>query len=199
MNILDNIRSEIQKYFDPTNLIEGSETRSPSPSGNYAIETADYQQTKPDVNWRVTKVRITDAHSSELVAEFFVDDTHFFHAWLIKDDTEYLICAENLCGGQTVIDLVRRDISSFAPDEDGFIWARFFPSPDKNRIAIVGCHWACPYEVRVYDFTDPSVVPLSILKTVVLLEEEKDEIEWAGDYTFITHSYDGSHRSHSIL
>ena len=29
-------------------------------------------------------------------------------------------------------------------------------SPDGHTLAVDGCHWACPYEYRFFDFTDPA-------------------------------------------
>jgi hypothetical protein len=70
----------------------------------------------------------------------------------------YLICGEDY-QGQTVIELdtgKRRDNLSEGADEGhGFCWAQY-KFDEKSSILIVdGCHWACPYEFRFFDFSDP--------------------------------------------
>jgi len=39
---------------------------------------------------------------------------------------------------------------------DEFCWAATVLSPDGRTLLVDGCHWACPYEYRFYDFTDPA-------------------------------------------
>jgi hypothetical protein len=85
---------------------------------------------------------------------------------------EYLVCAEDMCGGQTVIDLTNRQMASYSLDEDGFIWAEFFLSPDGKTLATIGCVWACPFEIRIYDFSDPMNLPLPEIKTKDLIGAE---------------------------
>lgn len=198
MNNISKVRDEIQKYFDPKQIIDGSQTSSISPSGNYNLETAVYQQTKPDHNWTVTKVRVSDKQSHELMFEFFTDYHSFFHKWLITDKTEYLVGGEILCGGQTVIDLNAKKMKSYSPPEDGFIWSDFYFSPSCTRLAVIGCHWACPYEVRVFDFSKPMELPLSEIKIVSLDDSELDFVEWIDNRSFKTKNYDGSFKVNSL-
>ena len=198
MNNISISRAEIKKYFDPKQILEGSQSRSTSPSGSYKLETAEYQQNKPDRNWTVTKVSIFDTRSHELMFEFFTDYHSFFHEWLVKENTEYLVGGEVLCGGQTVIDLSARKMKSYSPPEDGFIWSDLYFSPCGSSLAVIGCHWACPYEVRVYDFSKPMDLPLSEIKIVTLHDSELDNVDWIDNRNFKTKNYDGSIRTHSL-
>ena len=121
MNQIEKIRDEIKKYFDINQFIENSQEIFISPNGNFRLETSNYHQAKNDVNWDVTKVEIFDNQSNEKLFEFFSNDGRFFHSWLQTNDIEYLICAEDLFGGQTVINLTNKQMSSYSLDEDGFI------------------------------------------------------------------------------
>jgi hypothetical protein len=48
-----------------------------------------------------------------------------------------------------------------------FCWAAVHPSPDGTRLAVEGCVWACPYELVLYDFSDPmSPDPPRVLKNL---------------------------------
>ncbi len=162
MNHIQKIRNEIRNFFDPSHLAEGSQEIYFSPNEKYRLETSNYWQSKEDLNWDVTKVEIFDNQSNEKLFEFFGNDGHFFHAWITKNDIDYLICAEDLFGGQTVIDLTHHQMESFSPDEDGFIWTNFYLSPDGNKLATIGCYWACPYVIKVYNFKSPMKLPTII-------------------------------------
>jgi hypothetical protein len=41
----------------------------------------------------------------------------------------------------------------------GFCWAAHYPSLDRRFLAVDGCYWACPYELVIYDFTQPMELP----------------------------------------
>jgi len=64
MNHIEKIRAEIKAAFDHTQLTAYNKEIFVSPSGNFKLETANYWQTKPDYNWEVTKVEISDLLTS---------------------------------------------------------------------------------------------------------------------------------------
>jgi hypothetical protein len=41
----------------------------------------------------------------------------------------------------------------YLPGEEDFIHRGFLLSPDARRLLSVGCYWACPWGIRMYDFT----------------------------------------------
>jgi len=198
MNNISAVRIEISKHFDFKQRVEGSENTSVSPNGRYTLSTVNYIQNKPDVNWTVTKVSILDNQTRNLMFEFYTDYHSFFHEWFLKGKQEFLVGAEVLCGGQTIINLSTKKMESFSPMNDEFIWTDFYPSPERNRLAVIGCFWACPYEVKIYDFSNPMTLPLPELKTVSLDEFELDKIEWKDNLHFQTFDYDGVPKIHSL-
>ena len=198
MNQISKIREEIVQYLNETQIVEDSRKSSLSPSENFKLDTVQYKQNPPDRNWIITKVKIHDVKENETIFEFNVDNDSFFHHWLTRDATEYLIFAETLCGGQSVIDLTHRILESYTTSGDGFIWTDFYPSPDKTKLAVVGCFWACPYEIKIYDFSNPLALPLPLISTLELNEEEKSEIIWSDNNHVRTESYDGCFRKQSI-
>ena len=104
-NKINNTRKEIQRYFDPRKIKESTRESFLSPEGKYRIETVGYQLKRLDVNWTVAKVVIKNNISGEILFSFFSNFGHFFHEWIMKDNIQYLVCAEDLFGGQTIIDL----------------------------------------------------------------------------------------------
>ena len=185
MNKIEKVRDEIKKYFDSKQFIENSQETFISPSENFRLETSNYHQVKDEVNWNVTKVEIFDNQSNGKLFDFFSSDGRFFHSWLKTRDLEYLICAEDLCGGQTVIDLTNKQMSSFSENEDGFIWTEFHLSPDAKTLAIIGCFWACPYVIKIYDFKNPLELPLREIKEIDLIGSEKI-VGWLDNNSFKT-------------
>lgn len=115
---------------------------------------------------------------------------------------DYLLCGEDY-QGYTVIELDTKERKDLLPESVpkqytykdqngveksgvvdtypngyGFCWADIKPSPDRNVLAVSGCYWACPYEVVLYDFSDPMRLPYWEI-------ERWDEIEdfdsWGSD------------------
>jgi hypothetical protein len=71
---------------------------------------------------------------------------------------DFLVCGQDY-QGQTVIELgsgTRRDAMSEGSEQGtGFCWAAYaFDAPSKILV-VDGCLWACPYEYRFFDFSDP--------------------------------------------
>ena len=198
MNNIEKTRAEIKTYFDSDQSVDGSQSSSKSLTGDYHLETIEYQQSKPDVNWTVTEVKVFNKKTKKIIFEFFTDYHSFFHDWLIKEEAEYLIGAEVLCGGQTIIDLSNGKMNSYCPPEDGFIWTDFFLSPSGHKLATIGCFWACPYEIRIYDFRHPLTLPLQEIEVISIQDTDKYLIEWIDDKKLKIHCHDGQERTHSL-
>lgn len=183
MNQIDEIRKEIKDFFNPSQLAKDNKEVFESPNKTYRLETSNYWQDKEGVNWDVTKVEVYHNNSQEKIFAFFGNDGRFFHQWLIKDEIEYLICAEDLFGGQTILDLTNEKMESFSPGEDGFIWTDFYLSPNGKLLATIGCHWGCPYVIKIYDFRNPLILPLPELNEIELLDANEIIMDWLDNDT----------------
>src|SRR5436190_17861690 len=162
MNYIDKIRSEIQEYVNLEKVLEDGQETVYSPSQKFRVETKSYKQEKPGCNLEATKVDVYRGDSSDLMFSFFVNEGTFFHSWVTKNNVEYLLCAEDLCGGQTVIDLTNKKMSSYTTDDDGLIWIKHLLSPDEKLLAVFGCGWGTAFFITVYHFDDPMQLPLRI-------------------------------------
>jgi hypothetical protein len=131
----------------------------------------------------LTKVEVYDQNSNTKILDFFVNESRFFYGWLAKNNIDYLICAEDIFGGQTVVDLTNQKIVGFSPNEDGFIWTDFHLSPDGNTLATIGCYWACPYVIKLFDFKNPMNLPLTEINEIRLLENNEIITCWLDDNT----------------
>ena len=92
MNKIEDVRAEILKYFDPRNSIAGSLENTYSPNNKYRLQTSEFKQTKPDLNWVATKVDIFDNLTGGQLFDFIANE-RFFHCWVSANDHDYLLCA----------------------------------------------------------------------------------------------------------
>ena len=185
MNHIEEFRKEIATYLDINSKIKESETTVFSPTKKYRIETAEYNQTQPDTNWEITKVEIFDHATGEKLFSIFSNWGTFFHGWATKGNIDYIMCAEDIYGGQTIIDLTNRIIESFSPGEDGFIGTDYYISPNAEILGVVGCYWACPYVLKFYKFDNPLQLPLMEFYEIELKESLTDKISWRDNDTII--------------
>lgn len=163
INEIWRLRERIAGCFDPERRIAESHIVEMSPDGRYQMVVDEYRDPTHESE-RIVEVVVQEAATGEQVARFLCDDDRLYHAWVRSQGRDYLVCPETLEGAQTVVDIEGRRIAGFWSEEDAFIWATFHPSPDGTRLAVVGCYWACPYEVVVYDFRRPLDLPLPIVQ-----------------------------------
>ena len=75
---------------------------------------------------------------------------------------DYLLCGEDY-QGYSVINLATETSNVYFPEEGfkghGFCWANVYGVVN-NKLIVEGCYWGGPYEVVIYDFTNPEVLPL---------------------------------------
>lgn len=75
-----------------------------------------------------------------------------------KNGHSYLICGEDY-QGQTVIELdtgtIKNVLSDGAEKGFGFCWSDYKFDKESQILSVAGCYWACPYEFRFFDFSDP--------------------------------------------
>jgi hypothetical protein len=181
MNYIEKIRAKIKKDFNEQPFKKTDAETFISPSNKFRLETTAFLLKDPD--WELTKVEIYEQDSNEKLFDFFVNDGRFFHGWLTKNNIDYLICAEDIFGGQTVVDLTNHKLVGYSPDEDGFIWTDFHLSPDGKTLAAIGCYWACPYVIKLFDFTDPMTLPLTEIKEIELLQNNESITCWLDNET----------------
>jgi hypothetical protein len=181
VNYIEKIRAEVKKELNDYSFQKGDFDTFISPSNKFRLDTTNLWV--KDQNRELTKIDIYDQRSNEKLFDFFVNEGRFFHGWLIKNNVDFLICAEDIFGGQTIIDLSNRKMASYSPNEDGFIWTDFHLSPDGRTLATIGCYWACPYVIKLFDFTDPTNLPLREIEEIQLLQNNEIITCWVANDT----------------
>lgn len=152
-----------------------------SPSKQFRLDTTNYWLKNP--YWDLTKVEIYDQKLNIKIFDFFVNESRFFHGWANANNVDYLICAEDIFGGQTIVDLTNQKMTGYSPNEDGFIWTDFHLSPDGKILATIGCYWACPSIIKLFDFTNPMKLPLKEISEIELLGNDEIIIGWIDNET----------------
>jgi len=155
---VDEEAQEETDYYLDANERSSCRDEILSPSGLYRLLIRTYP-TRPgvmDVS-RGTVYRVSDGVE---IADVRRNYSYFLHAWIENHHNghAYLLCGADY-QGQTVIELdtaKRRDhLPPEAEDGIAYCWMepRFYP--DASIVVAAGCIWACPYEFRLYDFTNP--------------------------------------------
>ena len=181
MNHIDTIRATMIKDFSEKDFQRGDFETFLSPSKRFRLDVTSYLLKDPPLD--LTNIEIFDQTLNEKIFDFFVNESHFFHGWVSANDTEYLLCAEDIFGGQTVIDMTHKKMNSYSPPEDGFIWTDFYVSPDGKTLATIGCYWACPYVIKVFDFSEPLNLPLREIQQIELLDNDEVITGWLDNET----------------
>ena len=165
-----------------------------SPCGRYRLEVEGYATTDFTDYATILVGIVREVASGAVIATVKRNDTRCFYAWVARDGRNYLLLPEDL-EGQTVVDLTTGRVEGFSSPDDHFIWTEYHPSPDTSLMAIVGCYWACPYQVTVYDFRDPMNLPLRKLGEFVLEENDARFGEWTSVTAFTVRAQDGTVRA----
>lgn len=157
-------RKNLEKFFKKTDLLPTKKTVI-APSGKHSLDILAYK-TKEGC-WNYTRGIVRELPDGPVVADIKRNYSSFWHTWVShQNGKEYLLCGEDY-QGYTVINLTDRKEHTVFPDDGyeghGWCWITAYPSPDGKLVAVFGCYWACPYDLRVYDFSEPDKTPLKLL------------------------------------
>jgi hypothetical protein len=181
MNHIDKIRDNIKAHFNGQTIEKGDVESFTSPSKKFRADTTNCH-TK-NANSVYTLVEIYEQVQNQKILDFFTNEDRFLHGWGIANEIEYLITAEDIYGGQTIVDLTNRKLYGYSPDESGFIMTNFHLSPNGKTLATIGCYWACPFVIKFFDFTNPTKLPLREIKEIELLDNDENIVGWLDEET----------------
>jgi hypothetical protein len=145
-------------FFAPENANLKCRREYLSDSGQYKIVITPFSTEKGC--WNYTQGLVFKLGSDKAIADVRRNYSCFPYAF-IEDHPNghpYLICGEDY-QGQTVIELDTGKRRDHLPEEAeqgwGFCWADYKFDAASQILIVDGCFWACPYEYRFYDFSDP--------------------------------------------
>lgn len=150
------IKTSISKFFTPKH--RGAEFIDKfSPDGKYRLVVTSYSTTKGC--WSYTQGLIYSAYKVEPLFEVQRNYSSFPYTWINHPNGhQYLVCGADY-QGQTVLELDTGKRRDFVPEEAkkgvGFCWVDYRFDETFKILSVAGCYWACPYEYKFYDFSDP--------------------------------------------
>ena len=180
---IEEFRAKYKQEFTDQKQTDNEVIFSTSASGDFRLETTFYHAESVGVFFNT---RIFDNKTSEKIFDFNGAEDSFIYAWLQKGTVEYLACAEDIYGGQTIINLTERQMKSFSMKESGFIVLSYSLSPDGNKLATTGCYWACPLQIKVYDFSHPDILPFPEYFNAESKSQDEVFVEWVDNFTLKT-------------
>jgi len=150
-----------EDFYKPENVRNTTEVLSPSK--RYKLVITDYF-TKEGC-WNYTRGQVYRVSDNGLIADIKRNYSGFDHSFQTKDSQEYLITGRSYMG-QTIVNLDEGwEVSTPGPYEGTeFCWIMHYLSQDGTTLAVEGCYWACSYEIAFFDFTDPKISPLPVLR-----------------------------------
>jgi hypothetical protein len=130
-----------------------------SSCGRYKLDI--YKYMTQEGRWNYTEGVITRLSDNKEIGSV----KRNYSAFPYKFVDNYLLCGENY-QGYSVIDLEKEEHNVYFPDAGfkghGFCWACIYDVVN-NKLIVEGCYWGGPYEVVIYDFTNPTTLPLQEL------------------------------------
>jgi hypothetical protein len=182
MNKIEEARKQFDEFYQDKKVELESVEVETSPSSSYELKIQNHVWRGFNASSDFTHVEIWDIRGSAKILEFNTEE-FFWHIWIEKEGKEYLVFAEYR-GGQSVIEFPALKFESYFEDANDFIWTEFHLSPDKLKLAIIGCHWACPYEAVIYDFSSPLRLPLTIIFRETLGDDHENFDQWISNNAF---------------
>jgi hypothetical protein len=149
------------KFFKPKNAGEITEHFSPKtwyhPAGEYKLVITSFSTGKH--SWSYTQGLVYKVGNNEPIFEIRRNYSSFPFSWIDHPNKFlYLIVGSNY-QGHTILEIESGRRSDFLPLEAkqgiGFCWAEHRFDTETRILTVLGCVWACSYEFRFYDFSDP--------------------------------------------
>ncbi len=181
MNYIDLFRREIVEDVAQGTLKPDEKETIYSPDRRFYFEATPIQSAVPNLNWSALQIEIFDSTTTERIGCFIRNEDVYSYYWLDLPQSRYLFLSEDYMG-ESVFDLNQKRLYGYAinhKEEEGFIWTEFIPSPDKSKIAIIGCYWGSDYGVIVYDLKALPSLPLPRLLEFTPLK--RDNVSWLTD------------------
>lgn len=149
-------RASVRKLFEEEGK-PGKIQERLSPSEQYKLVVQVFSFEK---GWNYSKGSVFRKGSDEPLFEVFRNYGHFPFLFIEghPNGHAYLVCGEDY-QGQTILELDTGQRRDFLPVAGavghGFCWTDMQFNAATQMLVVDGCIWACPYEYRFYDFSDP--------------------------------------------
>lgn len=161
-------REGVNDHFAPENAQLDKQSTQPSPSGRYVLVITPYHTKAGGWDYTLGEIFRTPVFPETArvkIAEVRRNYGDMWQCWVEGHrltGQDYLLTGEDY-QGHTVVNLTTGVVSSHIPAEafEGFGWcmvsAEVMGGLAEGLVLLKaeGCYWACPYEYRIYDFSNP--------------------------------------------
>jgi hypothetical protein len=156
---LESIFSEYELRFDHQEITD-------SPDGLYQIIARFYNFTRRPDNYpgHVSEYEFIRNSDKETLLKLKSHTWWIQGTWISENADQYFIC--NLIGfgcTQTSINLSKQMVHHYFLETEGYIWDKFYLSPDKSKVAILCFDVGQTYGIGVFLLKDLDVLPLKEL------------------------------------
>jgi|APSaa5957512576_1039674.scaffolds.fasta_scaffold02676_9 hypothetical protein len=111
-------------------------------------------------SWSYSRGQLFTTLEGHRIADIKRNYGSFPYLWMEDhiDGHDWLVCGDDY-QGQTFVQTSTGETISKIPDEaydgHGFCWVSMLLLEDGVTLLVDGCYWACPYQLRLYDVSDP--------------------------------------------
>jgi hypothetical protein len=167
---------DIKQYFKAENEVPNSGEEHTSPSGRYVLKTSEYNT----VEGAGSVSRGLVYRAADLQTPLFDVQRNYglFPFCFVEDHPnghDYMVCGADY-QGQTILELDTGKKVDYLPEGEkhgvGFCWAKYTASIEKDVLGVEGCFWACPYELRFVDFSEPMNPPFLVLAEFSCIDDD---------------------------
>lgn len=174
-------------FFDPKNERIDTRKEHLSPSGRYKLVVSKFQ-TKPG-SWDYSQGKVYAIGSDEPIGT--IQRNYGAFPFLFIEDHEghdYLVGGENY-QGQTVIQLdTGKKVNNLSHGHEkgfGFCWSSYEFNKQHKMLVVDGCYWACPYEIKLFDFSDPIGKGWVEIENKLGIDGDRRPVEFKDDGTIV--------------
>ncbi len=146
---------DLEKYYTEENFVSSGEHVE---FNNYSLDISYYKT--EEGCWNVSRGIISK--NNNIIVDIKRNYSSFLYLFFChSNNNDYLICGEDY-QGYTIVNLSTGKTNTYIPETWskgwGFCWISIEDYDDK--IKVEGCYWGAPYEIVIYDFSNPDVLPL---------------------------------------
>ena len=169
------------KYSVEANACLGCRQEYLSPDGTYKLIVTSYNT--EEGCWNYSRGEVYRVADGKLIADVKRNYSQFPFTWIMNHPNghKYLVCGADY-QGQTVIELDtkkrKNHLSEGAKKGFGFCWVQHRFDPISQILTVCGCVWACPYEYKFFDFSDPMGNGWPCIEIVEDWAEDDDSEKW---------------------
>jgi hypothetical protein len=169
-------------FFIEANVEPDAFREELSPSGRFRLLIRQYG-TKPGC-WGYSRGTVFRTDDGREVCDIKRNYCTFNHSFVVKDGQEWLLSGSDYMG-QSIVNLDTGERFDKLPKGEEFCWDAHWLSKDGKTLVVDGCYWACPYEYRFFDFSNPATgwPELAVVPEDCFLEAGYPVPEWADDGT----------------